>query len=58
MGVIPAKVAGVEQVAVATPPGEPQNDITLAAIHAAGADRVYRVGGAQQSPRWPTERSR
>ncbi|GKZ12661.1 histidinol dehydrogenase [Haladaptatus sp. T7] len=47
MGVIPAKVAGVEQVAVATPPGEPQNDITLAAIHAAGADRVYRVGGAQ-----------
>ncbi|GAA0229456.1 histidinol dehydrogenase [Haladaptatus pallidirubidus] len=47
MGVIPAKVAGVEQVAVATPPGEPQNPITLAAIHAAGADRVYRVGGAQ-----------
>ncbi|WP_049970103.1 histidinol dehydrogenase [Haladaptatus cibarius] len=47
MGVIPAKVAGVEQVAVATPPGEPQNSITLAAIHAAGADRVYRVGGAQ-----------
>ena len=47
MGVIPAKVAGVEQVAVATPPGEPQNDITLAAIHAAGADKVYRVGGAQ-----------
>ncbi|SIR22673.1 histidinol dehydrogenase [Haladaptatus litoreus] len=47
MGVIPAKVAGVEQVAVATPPGEPQNPITLAAIHAAGADKVYRVGGAQ-----------
>ncbi|WP_266077985.1 histidinol dehydrogenase [Haladaptatus caseinilyticus] len=47
MGVIPAKVAGVEQVAVATPPGDPQNTITLAAIHAAGADRVYRVGGAQ-----------
>jgi histidinol dehydrogenase len=47
MGVIPAKVAGVEQVAVATPPGDPQNPITLAAIHAAGADRVYRVGGAQ-----------
>ncbi|WP_458205441.1 histidinol dehydrogenase [Haladaptatus sp. NG-SE-30] len=47
MGVIPAKVAGVEQVAVATPPGEPQNSITLAAIHASGADRVYRVGGAQ-----------
>ncbi|WP_227354476.1 histidinol dehydrogenase [Haladaptatus salinisoli] len=47
MGVVPAKVAGVEQVAVATPPGDPQNPITLAAIHAAGADRVYRVGGAQ-----------
>ncbi|WP_440005521.1 histidinol dehydrogenase [Halomicrococcus sp. SG-WS-1] len=47
MGVVPAKVAGVEQVAVTTPPAEEQNPITLAAIHAAGADAVYRVGGAQ-----------
>jgi histidinol dehydrogenase len=47
MGVIPAKVAGVEQVAVATPPAETMNPVTLAAIHAAGADRVYATGGAQ-----------
>ena len=47
MGVIPAKVAGVEHVAVATPPAEEVNPVTLAAIHAAGADAVYQVGGAQ-----------
>ncbi|PSP55943.1 histidinol dehydrogenase [Halobacteriales archaeon QS_1_67_19] len=47
MGVIPAKVAGVEQVAVATPPADEINPVTLAAIHAAGADAVYAVGGAQ-----------
>ncbi len=47
MGVVPAKVAGVEQVAVATPPAEQINPATLAAIHAAGADTVYSVGGAQ-----------
>ncbi len=47
MGVVPAKVAGVEDVAVATPPAEEINPATLAAIHAAGADRVYSVGGAQ-----------
>ncbi|AKH98151.1 histidinol dehydrogenase [Halanaeroarchaeum sulfurireducens] len=47
MGVIPAKVAGVEHVAVATPPAETINPATLAAIHVAGADAVYSVGGAQ-----------
>jgi histidinol dehydrogenase len=47
MGVVPAKVAGVEHVAVVTPPGDPVNPITLAAAHVAGADRVYSVGGAQ-----------
>src|SRR6056297_1440430 len=47
MGVIPAKVAGVDDVVVATPPAEEQNPITIAAIHAAGADAVYSVGGAQ-----------
>ncbi|WP_327052995.1 histidinol dehydrogenase [Halomicrococcus gelatinilyticus] len=47
MGVVPAKVAGVDDVVVATPPAEEQNPITLAAIHAAGADAVYSVGGAQ-----------
>jgi len=47
MGVVPAKVAGVDQVVVATPPAEEMNPATLAAVHAAGADEVYSVGGAQ-----------
>ena len=47
MGVVPAKVAGVEHVAVATPPAEEINQVTLAAMHAAGADAVYQIGGAQ-----------
>jgi len=47
MGVIPAKVAGVEHVAVATPPAEELDPATLAAIDVAGADAVYQVGGAQ-----------
>ncbi|WP_058367012.1 histidinol dehydrogenase [Haloparvum sedimenti] len=47
MGVIPATVAGVDHVAVATPPAEEINPVTLAAIHEAGADAVYAVGGAQ-----------
>jgi histidinol dehydrogenase len=47
MGVVPATVAGVEHVAVATPPAEEMDPATLAAIHAAGADAVYAVGCAQ-----------
>ena len=47
MGVIPAKIAGVDHVAVATPPAEPINPVTLAAAHEAGADAIYAVGGAQ-----------
>ena len=47
MGVVPAVVARVEHVAVVTPPADDLNPVTLAAIHAAGADAVYSVGGAQ-----------
>jgi histidinol dehydrogenase len=47
MGVIPAKVAGVDHVAVTTPPAQDLDPVTLAAIHLAGADAVYQVGGAQ-----------
>jgi len=47
MGVIPADVAGVEHIAVATPPAEELPAATLAAVHVAGADAVYQVGGAQ-----------
>jgi len=45
MTVLPAKVAGVEKVVACTPPPVP--DATLAALDVAGADAVYRVGGAQ-----------
>ncbi|OLZ41041.1 histidinol dehydrogenase [Natrinema saccharevitans] len=47
MGVVPAVVAGVDHVSVVTPPADDVNPVTLAAIHAAGADAVYSVGGAQ-----------
>ncbi len=47
MGVIPATVAGVEHVAVVTPPAEKLPPATLAAAHVAGADAVYQSGGAQ-----------
>ncbi|PSQ36095.1 histidinol dehydrogenase [Halobacteriales archaeon QS_9_70_65] len=47
MGAVPAAVAGVDHVAVATPPAEELPAPTLAAAHVAGVDAVYRVGGAQ-----------
>jgi histidinol dehydrogenase len=50
MGCLPAKIAGVRRVAVATPPAEverPVSDLMLAAAAIAGADEVYPVGGAQ-----------
>ncbi|MFZ3384007.1 MAG: histidinol dehydrogenase [Candidatus Methanoperedens sp.] len=49
MTVIPAKVAGVRQVIMCTPPNPDGtvNPLTLAAAHIAGADRVFRVGGVQ-----------
>ena len=45
MTVLPAKVAGVERVIACPPPPVPA--ATLAALEVAGADAVYRVGGAQ-----------
>jgi histidinol dehydrogenase len=49
MSVLPAKVAGVAEVIVATPPGRDGKvpDLTLVAADLSGADRVFRVGGAQ-----------
>jgi histidinol dehydrogenase len=50
MGCIPAKVAGVRRVALATPggTGEPGlTDVILAAAAIGGADEVYPLGGAQ-----------
>ncbi|MDD1747992.1 MAG: histidinol dehydrogenase [Methanomassiliicoccales archaeon] len=45
MCVVPAKVAGVEEVAVCTPP--PASPLTLVALDIAAADEVYQLGGAQ-----------
>lgn len=48
MGVVPARVAGVPDISVCTPPGTGMPDpVMLAAARIAGAHRVYRVGGAQ-----------
>ena len=49
MTVIPAQVAGVPQIIVATPPGRPDgriSDAILAAAAVAGIKKVYAVGGA------------
>ncbi len=48
MNAIPAKVAGVERMAVVTPtPNGKTNPLVLAAAHLAGVDEVWRIGGAQ-----------
>ena len=49
MNVIPAKVAGVEEIIMVTPPGADGkvNPGTLVAADIAGVDTIYKVGGAQ-----------
>ncbi len=50
MAAVPARVAGVGEVVLASPPGGPNGevaDVLLAAARVAGVDAVYRVGGAQ-----------
>lgn len=49
MNAIPAKVAGVKELIMVTPPGGEHgiNPAILAAAYIAGVDRVFRVGGAQ-----------
>ena len=48
MSAIPAQVAGVKEVVVATPPGRSGvPDVILAAAHLAGVRTVYCLGGAQ-----------
>ncbi|HJU75588.1 MAG TPA: histidinol dehydrogenase [Gemmatimonadaceae bacterium] len=48
MGVVPARVAGVDEIIVCTPPGASGRpaDVLLAAAEIAGASRVFAVGGA------------
>lgn len=47
MNAIPAKVAGVEEIIMVTPPTENLSAPVLAAAKIAGVDRVIAVGGAQ-----------
>jgi histidinol dehydrogenase len=49
MDVIPAKIAGVKEVILTTPPGRDGkiNPAILAAADIAGADRIVKIGGAQ-----------
>lgn len=49
MNIIPAKVAGVSQIIMTTPPGKDGrvNPGTLVAANEAGVDVIYKVGGAQ-----------
>lgn len=48
MNAIPAKVAGVERLVVATPSRNGHtNPLVLAAAHIAGVHEIWRVGGAQ-----------
>ena len=49
MNIVPAKVAGVGKIVMVTPPGRDGkvNPNTLVAAMEAGADEVYKAGGAQ-----------
>ena len=49
MNVMPAKVAGVEEIIMCTPPGKDGKvyPTTLVAAKEAGVDVIYKVGGAQ-----------
>ncbi|MBP3755423.1 MAG: histidinol dehydrogenase [Lachnospiraceae bacterium] len=49
MNIVPAKVAGVDRIIMCTPPGKTGviDPGTLVAADIAGADEIYRAGGAQ-----------
>jgi len=48
MNAVPARVAGVERLAMVVPtPDGVVNPTVLAAAHIAGVDEIYRIGGAQ-----------
>ena len=49
MNVLPAKVAGVDQIIMCTPPGKDGKvyPSTLVAANEAGVNKIYKVGGAQ-----------
>lgn len=49
MNAVPAKVAGVKRIVMATPPGGANgiNPAVLVAANEAGVSEIYRIGGAQ-----------
>ena len=49
MNIIPAKIAGVSEIYMVTPPNEngTVKDEILVAAKVSGADRIYKIGGAQ-----------
>jgi len=49
MDVIPAKIAGVDEVILCSPPGKDgkMNPLVLACARLAGVDRAFKIGGAQ-----------
>jgi histidinol dehydrogenase len=49
MAAVPARVAGVEEIVVTSPPGRngKVSDVVLAAAKVSGVDAVFKVGGAQ-----------
>jgi histidinol dehydrogenase len=48
MNAVPARIAGVERIAMVVPtPGGTVNPAVLAAARIAGVDEIYRIGGAQ-----------
>lgn len=49
MDIIPAKIAGCSRIVMVTPPGRDGkiNPVILAAAKIAGADQIFKVGGAQ-----------
>ena len=49
MNAVPAKIAGVKEIIMVSPPAKDGSiaSVTLAAARIAGVDRVFRIGGAQ-----------
>ncbi len=49
MDLVPARIAGCEEIVMVTPPGKDGtvNPTILAAAHVAGISRIFKVGGAQ-----------
>jgi len=49
MDIVPARIAGVGEIVMATPPGRDGKvpDDILAAAHVAGVDKIFKIGGSQ-----------